>query len=370
MEDCLNQVNSVLLQALEIHEVFRLLRCSRFTRKIISSSHYWRHVTTEYGFDKGTIGSIRLMRDVLHRGPDSLCGQQVKLEYEFPETMGTIHLNNDILTFITRQGKMWRLNMDNHTAKCICSVGRCITHSKVDPTTGNLLTQGIYHSSVHTPEGTLVDPVQFSWHTEVPTGTFAALPHVIPSHNGTYMSKLNGNEATFDKALFYIPRNDTKHIVITRCLMPYVRPALVTGGIMYASVNRVYAWNEDAQCSIPIVLPRLGMEGPRAILTTALGKPVVITGGHIYILQPQSPYKCRIACPLPRTLNVFSTPQVLGELVVGYHTSDPNNRWIVDAITGRRCVHPRMRLFHGVLHRDRCISHVMGTGINIVQTST
>ena len=290
-------------------------------------------------------------------------GQHIDLTYEFPETLGNMHLVRDTLTFVTRKGTMWRLNPEKRTARLICSVGRSVTHSYADPVSGNLLTQGIYHQSVHTQEGQALEPFY-----KPPDGTFASLPHVIPSHTGTYLSKLGGGIDTlgqFDKALVFIPHNTQEHLILTRFMMPYVRPALVKGGIMYASMDTVLMWNETTRCTTRIALPSSTRMMPRAIVTTGLGKPVVTTGTHLYVLTPQEPFQCVISCPLTATHSVFSAPYVLGELVIGYNVANPANRWVMDTTTGRKCTHPEMKSFHGVIHKNRCIAHVMGTGISV-----
>ena len=108
---------------------------------------------------------------------------------------------------------------------------------------------------------------------------------------------------------------------------------------------------------------------PRSITVTGMGRPVVVTSNNVHVLHRRSPFASSIVCPIPLTHNVFSTPRVLGELVVGCYVANQRHRWVLDTTTGRRCTHPYMRAMHGVIDGNCCVAHVAGRGVMAVHSN-
>ena len=139
---------------------------------------------------------------------------------------------------------------------------------------------------------------------------------------------------------------------------------------MFASRGRVYVWNELSRTSSALHLPSEPFGCIiRCLAVTGLGCPVVVTSFNVHVLRSTLPFESKFVCPLPLTHNVFSAPRILGELIVGCYVANASNRWIIDATTGRRCVHPHMRAFDGVITGSKCIAHTSDRGLLVVQTT-
>ena len=363
MERCVEHVQLSLLGALEAHEAFRLMRCSRRLRKSVGTGAHWRALAAAYGFEGGTVWSIRLMRAVLHGGPDCLHGRAFMGLGVDAHALGIMHRALRRVTYVTRGGSMWSLDAQSVRASYLCNAGHQVIKSYVDASTGDILTVGgLGHSarrangaSMHLP---CMDAAEDRVHV-------LRARHVIPGASGHYVACVGG---TLSQHLqFFAHSAPSTAVMVARTMMPYVQPAIVDGGIMFGSANSAVAWDELTRTSRRVPLPdETSTVLVRSIVTTGLGCPIVVTGLHVHVLEPRAPFRSRFVCPILLTHNVFSAPRILGELVIGCYVANQQNRWILDATTGRRCLHPYMHAVHGVVDGSRLVAHVAGTGAMVV----
>ena len=365
MESCLDHVDSVLLCALEPRDAFRLLRCSRRLRRAVGRSRQWAVWAEAYGYINGNVSSMRLMRSVLHGGPACLNGKPFAGLTVDKHALGKIHRGQRHVTYVTRSGTMWALSSSRLQGRYLCSVGHQITSSAMEAASGIVVTTGLISTEARDSRGI---PVEIACMAHQPPVRSLRVPHVIPSVLGSYIAHVGG---TISQALWFVPHSDpSAHVLVTRCMMPYVHPALVHGGILFASLGRICAWNEETRTCMPIILPNETFSMmPRSITVTGMGRPIVVTNNNVHVLHRRPPFASKFVCPLPLTHNVFSTPRVLGELVVGCYVANQRHRWVLDATTGRRCTHPYMHAMHGVIDGNCCVAHVCGRGVMAVPSN-
>ena len=374
MENCLDHVHVALLCALEVHELFRLMRCSRHLRAAVTRDGPWRALTANYGFDCNTPAPIRTMRALLHEGAWGIRGLSFRgtIRNLSPSTMGNLHCFRGTITFVTRSGEMWKLDAEKRTSMCVRRLGNHIARTHVDPMSGCIIACGFYHVSAHTADGEERPLHSLRAATTSMSGEHVRQPHVLPSMTGHYVGGSGGpGLVDTDKHLVFVSHSaPSEHIIVSTSLMSYIRPIIVSGGIIFASGGRVYMWNELSRALTALCLPSEPATCmPRCLAVTGLGRPVVVTSKNVHVLNSTFPFESKFVCPLPLTHNVFSAPRILGELIVGCYVANATNRWIIDATTGRRCVHPRMRAFEGVITGSKCVAHISDRGLLVVQST-